>query len=170
MGEPLLMMKALTGRRQALGLSARAASTRAAMSPQTVRSWERGDRCPSLERVTAYAATLGLQLVLVPGAARSVPVPLAACAFHDRRPPVLRQLRATRLAREIPVAQAAAALSVTSQALTAWETGERRIQLDQAHAYADVLGLVLMVEEISPSGSTLVEAGAPASPPAGGLR
>lgn len=157
MGEPLPMLEALRVRRRALGLSVRAVSERAGASASAVAAWERGDRCPPLERVCAYAASLGLTMVAAAGT--WVPVPVAACVPDGRRPPVLRQLRATRLARDIPAAQVASALGVTEQTLRAWENGLRRIHLGQAHAYADVLGLVLAVEEISPSVTALVEAG-----------
>ncbi|WP_141576177.1 helix-turn-helix domain-containing protein [Actinomadura sp. WMMA1423] len=158
MGEPLPIVRALRARRRALGLSVRAAAARAGLSACVPASWERGDRCPSLERACGYAGVLGLELALLPGAS-GVPVPLAACAQDDRRLPVLRQLRATRLVRELPVAQVAAAVGVTRPAVTMWENGERRIQLDQAHGYADALGLLLTVEEISASVTVLVEAG-----------
>ncbi|MEU4825120.1 helix-turn-helix transcriptional regulator [Actinomadura sp. NPDC023710] len=121
-------------------------------------SWERGDRCPSLERTYTYAAALGMAPVLLAGSGGWVPVPLAACSPDERRPPVLRQLRATRLARDLPVVQVAAALGVATVTLSMTESGERRVQLDQAHAYADILGMVLTVEEIAPTGAALVEA------------
>ncbi|MCP9947201.1 helix-turn-helix transcriptional regulator [Actinomadura madurae] len=169
MGDPELVARALHKRRLTLGLSRVEVADRVGYGTAAVKGWELGARGMSLAQAYAYGAVLGVRPVLEAG--ERVPVPLAACPVRvDRIPPVLAQLRATRLVRELSFAAVAARIGLAATTVLYWETGDRGIALARAHDYADALGLVLTVGEISPSVSALVEAGGRPSGPGGGPR
>lgn len=159
MGEPPPVARALHERRLTLDVSRVEAAARMHASPTALRSWEVGERGMALEQTYLWAAALGVRPVLVAG--ERVPVPLAACREVEPPPvpPAVTQLRATRRARELGRPEVAAWIGVAKTTLLYWETGERSITLARTHDYANALGLVLTVEEISPSLTALVEAG-----------
>lgn len=159
MGEPLPVARALHERRLALDVSRAAAAARMHASPAALRSWELGERGMALEQTYLWAATLGARPAVVAG--ERVPVPLAACREVEppQVPPAVTQLRGTRRARELSRPEVAGWVGVAETTVLYWETGERSITLARTHDFANVLGLVLTVEEISPSLTALVEAG-----------
>ena len=174
MGQPLPIERVFRERRLALGLGLDAVAAVVGTTYGAISHWELGRRRMTLAYAYAYGAALGVRPVLVAGA--HCPVAPEACPLPgphmtaQARLPIVRQLRATRRQQQVTVTDLAARLWVHRVSVSSWEAGRRTLYVEQAHTYADVLGLVLTVEEISPSGSTLVGTGAPASQPSGGLR
>ena len=135
------------------------------MSAAALGMWERGDRHPTLLSVYTYAAVLDVQPVLLAGPGGAVPVPLSGCApVEDTAAagpatlPVVRQLRASRYAREWSSRELAARIGMSGPAVAAWERGDRHMLLPVAHAYAHALGYVLDLAPARPGLAQVVRA------------
>jgi transcriptional regulator with XRE-family HTH domain len=64
--EPHPLVAALAEERQGRGFPASWAGERAGLGKSTVAQWERGERSPRLDQLTAYAKALGFELTLTP--------------------------------------------------------------------------------------------------------
>lgn len=126
MREPHPILVELRDRRREAGLSQRAVAERVHYCPQTVTLWESGTNEPCLDAIAAYAEVLGCWLVL-----------------GGFRGPIAGLLRGHRLDAGLTQADIAIKLDTTIITVCRWETGQRRISLRTATAYAAVFGLEL---------------------------